>query len=610
MRRNYLYRALLFALLSAVFSGPVRAEKSYELENAAIEAQLFPDGGMQVCESRTYRFNGSFSHAYRTLPLREGVRYSGFQIREGDLTYRQDDSRQPGTFLVERGNNELIVRWHHNAAEEMRTFELTYRVDGAIARYRDAAVLYYQYIGSDWDRPHKQVNLRVRPPFSLNADDVRPWWHAPSWTHLSTEPDGSVLATCQELPAHTVLELRALYPSETFRGLPLIDRDIRQAVIAEEAARGKSLNIKCEKLMHFVEQVRTRYQLGRPIALGVGFAGLLVWIGIFLKCRKPRHPQPPIFPSADIPSDVPPAWVVYLIRRRKVDSSSFITTILDLARRGYLCIIEEIICKKQLFRGTREKNVTALIVDREFWRNNADRLHSFEADVLGFLFDDLAQDGQRIDLDRMQSKRGRMVAFFKSWKKRVAKSAKKQNYHEAASQRGSIYGGLLGFILTLVGCVLAPFFSPWWFVVAALGFVLLIGSSFIVQRTPEGERLVRHYKGLYRYLKNSQFLAAEHDIVLANIDHYLIYGVIFGLGKRFFENLSGLIPDERFADYVPWYHSHSGIFSPASFAIAIRSMVITMSSCSGYGGGSISGEGGGGGDGGAGGAGGGGGGAG
>ncbi|MBN1542292.1 DUF2207 domain-containing protein, partial [candidate division KSB1 bacterium] len=146
MRRKPILGVALIVLVTVVLGNSdfAHAEKRYELVSALIKAQLLSDGGMVISERRTYRFVGSFTFAFRTLPVRPGVRYSEFAVREGDMIFVRDDSRAPGTFIVENNTDALVVNWYYRARNETRTFEFIYRVDGAIERYADAAVLYYQ----------------------------------------------------------------------------------------------------------------------------------------------------------------------------------------------------------------------------------------------------------------------------------------------------------------------------------------------------------------------------------------------------------------------------------------------------------------------------------
>ncbi|HOX87702.1 MAG TPA: DUF2207 domain-containing protein [bacterium] len=593
MQKQLVSSALLMVLLFVVFVGAVWADKSYELVSAAIEAQILADGGMQVHESRTYRFNGSFSYAFRTLPLRKGVHYSEFRLEETDRRYLQESSERPGTFTVEDDSDYLTVRWYYRASDELRTFDFSYRIDGAIERFRDAAVLYFKFIGDDWDLPHQQVNLRVRPPASLAADEVRQWLHGPPWAFSSTEPDGSILAKCQNLPANQYLELRALYPVRLFSRMPMINREIGAQVIEEERNWAETTNRQRQERISKDQAREARHRFGQPLALGAGLAGLLGWMGIRRKHRKPNLVKSPIRLNSDIPAELPPAWASYLLNSRNVTNNALTATIFDLAQRGYLRLSEDKIRKKYPFFGEHEKSVYTLTVDRAVWQNRSGELRPFEAQVLEFLFDQLANGGDHIDLDELQAKRSKMISFFTKWQKTVKESARQQLYFEPESARGMTRGIFWSIGLIAAGIALFILFGPWLLVVSFLGFVLIFASLAIVQRTAEGERLFGQLKGLQRYLSQYHFREADRSSLLSGIDRYFVYGIVLGLSRKVFEELALLIPAEQVHRYIPWYSGHGGSFTPASFVPAFNAITSTMSSSSGSGGGASSGGGGG-----------------
>ena len=53
----------LSALLFMILAAASWADKQYTLPKVSIEAQVLPDAGLLVHESRTYHFSGSFSYA-------------------------------------------------------------------------------------------------------------------------------------------------------------------------------------------------------------------------------------------------------------------------------------------------------------------------------------------------------------------------------------------------------------------------------------------------------------------------------------------------------------------------------------------------------------------
>ena len=73
------------AILGGLLTSTATA-KSFRITGLDIDAQLHPDGSMDVSESRTYQFRGSFSFAYRDLPLSGRVIFRDFEVLENGRT--------------------------------------------------------------------------------------------------------------------------------------------------------------------------------------------------------------------------------------------------------------------------------------------------------------------------------------------------------------------------------------------------------------------------------------------------------------------------------------------------------------------------------------------
>jgi len=180
----------LSALLFLTLSAAAGADKHYTLPQVHIEAQVLADAALQVQESRSYHFSGSYTFAYRTFPKNDIVRYSGFEVWEGERAYNREDSKAPYTFRVIEEKEQWKVTWYYKSRNERRTFTVRYKVEDLIRRHPDAGVLYYQFIGSEWKLKQSDIRILIKPPAEMAAGAVREWVHGPLfrlypvlWTH-------------------------------------------------------------------------------------------------------------------------------------------------------------------------------------------------------------------------------------------------------------------------------------------------------------------------------------------------------------------------------------------------------------------------------------------
>jgi uncharacterized membrane protein len=583
------------------------AAKSYRITGVSIDAQLQTDGSMDVIESRTFEFSGSFSFVFRTLTTQGRVTFQDFKVSENGQFYELSDSGRPGTYRVTRPSGQIEIRWFFETKNESRTFDFHYRVLNVVARFEDAAVLYYQFISEEWDIVSQNVRLHVKPPGQLLQSQLMEWLHGPLWAESRLEVDGSITAWCEYLPSHTYLEIRALYPPEKFPGAARSAGTVRSRILEEEARWAKESNRmreeairKRDEAVRKMEAREQRQEQGKWVlivlsVLGLGFA----WRNYRKYGQRPSLP-PSVKYASDVPENIPPALVGYLLSSREIYGGAIVSTMMDLARRGFINLREEQKEKKKLFGGTRTVTDYMWDLNREYWREHDTDLEVYEGDLLKFIFEDLAFGGDSIDLKEIKKQQTKFTKFFREWKKEVKKLGDEREWFDRESNRGMYYSLGIGIVMIILTGVAAYFIGFWAIVLGAASIAVFILSFMTPHRTKQGEMLARHWKALKRYLLKYHYRSMDRTALLTKIDDYLVYGIVLGLGQKVFKELAAYIPAEDYQRYIPWYVYHgtgAGAFTPDAFASAFSSMVATttssMSTASGTGGGASGGGGGG-----------------
>ncbi len=604
-------KAVLFICMCVFFVfvwlPDLSAAKSYRISGVSIEAQLQTDGSMDVFESRTFEFSGSFSFVFRTLTDQGRITFEDFKVSEKGQFYELSDSGSPGTYRVTRFSGQIEVRWFFDANNESRTFGFHYRVFNAVTCYEDAAVLYYQFISGDWDRVSQNVRLRVKPPAQLLQSELNEWLHGPLWAESRIEVDGSISAWCEHLPSQTYLEIRALYPPEKFPSAERFSGTVRSRILEEEARWVEESNRMREEAIRKrtesdrkMETREKREEQGKWVVivlsvLGLGFA----WRNYRKYGQRPSLP-PSVKYASDVPENIPPALVGYLLSSREIYGGAIVSTMMDLARRGFINLREEQIEKKKLFGGTRTVTNYAWDLNREYWRGHNTDLKVYENDLLAFIFDDLAAGRDSIDLKEIKKQQTRFTKFFREWKKQVKRLGDERDWYDREGNRGMYYSLGIGIVMIILSGVAAYFIGVWAIGLGVASIAVFVLSFLTPHRTKEGEMLARHWKALKRYMLKYHYRSMDKSALLAKIDDYLVYGIVLGLGQKVFKELAAYIPAEEYQRYVPWYVYHgtgTGAFTPEAFASAFSAMVATttssMSTASGTGGGASAGGGGG-----------------
>ncbi|UCC41493.1 MAG: DUF2207 domain-containing protein [Candidatus Aminicenantes bacterium] len=600
LTKNKVVFYFLIVLALYLLTPQAFADKYYQIIQVDIDGQLRENGIMEVTESRTYRFVGSFSYAFRTLPTTGPVSFEDFRVSERGQFYRLSDSRAPGTYQIIPKPKEIEIRWYFRARGESRTFDFHYHVKNAVLRHDDVAVLYFQFISGDWDRWSKNVHLALKPPKSLLKTQINEWLHGPLWAESKIEEDGTITAWCERLPKYTYFEVRALYPPEVFPDAGRKGGRVRSQIMREEAAWAEAANRERERAIKTAEAKKKRQEYGKWIMIIFSLAGLLGWWGVFRKYGK--RPELPSLPSvsSDVPWETSPALVGYLLGNQQISGGALVATLLDLARRGFIALREEEEEKKAFLAGIKKKTVYILDLKRGFWSKNPSKLEKYEDDLIRFIFNELADGQDSIDLKIIGKKKSKFMNFFRDWKKDVKELGKQQRWFDKMSNRGMLYSlGIAGtlFLLTIPSMFL---FGSYAAIIGSASVVVFVLSLFIPHRTKEGEMKARQWKALRSYLQKYHYRTAERSTLLGHIDSYFVYGVVLGLSKKIFQELANFIPADEYGHYVPWYvcyGARTGGFTPEAFASAFSSMIATttsaMSTASGAGGGASAGGGGG-----------------
>ena len=214
MKNSILSKTFVLVILAfSVFS------KSYTIDQIDILAEVLKDGSIQITESRTYTFKGSFTWAEYQLPLDKLGDVKLFSLREGSQNFYQSNDESPGSYYMENREKSFYVRWFYKAKNQSRTFVLKYLVTDAITTYDDVAELYYKFIGETNQKDIEFVDINIKLPKYASQNSVRIWLHAPL-NGLIKFSDGNVNLSIHPMQAEKYFESRIVFPTEWVPGSP------------------------------------------------------------------------------------------------------------------------------------------------------------------------------------------------------------------------------------------------------------------------------------------------------------------------------------------------------------------------------------------------------
>ena len=582
---------LAVAALVALPAGAAAGQegKRFDLPSARVTADVLPTGAVRVTEEITFAFQGSFSGAYRDVPLREGETMSEITVGEGERTYRPGGSPTigtpgpAGTFATTAIDGGMRVVWRFAARDEQRTFRVQYLLSGLAVAYDDVVDINLKVWGDQWEQELGRLDATLRLPGNAPGQ-VRVWGH-PFSVKGSTAlaPDGSGASLqAERIPAGRFVELRVLFPRHLLTqpsGAKVqpgraLERIVRGEQAAAERAAAEEAQVRWLR-EHAVGLV------GTGLALALAIAGLTGWL---LWARYGREPTVQGVPEllTDPPGNEPPAMVAALLDEHgwRVHPAAFPATLFDLIRRGHL-ESTTIPTERQPGGGQRSEAMIELAVRPA--AGGGDRLEPFERQVLAIVED--AMEGEDWLVlsslqERVKARPGKYRSAFETFENRLRTAVDQKGWWIREGLRPSLAAmGAAWLVALLLGTAalvlrlwlrlpLRTIIVPGWAAGVALVVALLL-SAFVLfrrgweRRSEQGAQAAAAWRAFRRFLDSERALREAGPGSTAVWERYLCYAVAFGIAARVLHALRVVIPAERLAA-SPWvwgYTTHPHLHS-------------------------------------------------
>lgn len=593
------------------------ASRSLSMEQVVVEAEVLPDASLRVTESITINFSGKWNGFYIKIP-QNGTPLREVKVSEKGRPYTYNPGTKygpPGTFLVKDEGEQITIDWSIAAQDEVRNFDISYRIMNAVAIHNDVAELYRKFIGSDNPQRIREVRVKLKLPAGaerlVQGKDIKIWGHGPLQGEVAFAGADMITWQAAKLPPHTFVEGRVIMPTALFPDAPSAahtNRDALAGILAEEESWAQEAN-------------RERWLARAEIAVAfvlIAAALATVW---FL-WRKYGRPHPARFDGdyyRDLPAPYSPAELSVLWNYKKVRGHDFTATILDMARRKFLRIEEERVHVRKLLGSKEVKAYRLTFLDAPppaALRNPAEaELRVHERDLLDYLRQRIAGDSDHLflhDIEAFAKNRSKdFYGFWRSWVAGLNEQGEQAGFFE---DRGNmplitVLGGVLLFTLgavILFNSTMTIFGAS----VIAAAIIALIPLAF-KRRSPSGQEDFVRWQAFKRFLLHFSQMQRHEIPSLIIWEHYLVYAVTLGVAREVMKQLELVFPNLQDGDYRfghGWYSYgvHSGFdalhdsFSDIGNVVersikTAEKAVSKSSSGSGGGGGFSSGGGGGGG---------------
>lgn len=349
-------------LASGTSTALADSSRRYHMGPVNIMATVLPDGSMEVNESRTFTFHGSY-HAvwWEFSDLTDQHKFEVQKVeleRSGSKTYQalpevpfQTMWRTRGyapteSYAVDIEKNAVYV--FAPASNETFTVHLFYKLHNAAIRYSDTSALYWKYVGDKWENSASNINLDLTLPLPADFQEkippgstIRAWGHGTHQGQLNIK-NNHISAQINELNKNEFAEVRVIFPANWLSAVTpgmsnFADHGNLEKILAEE--------IQFSKL---TAQRARNLAISFYVLLTLGIL-ILVWAGYravrYGKELKPKE-SPKFLPEIPI-QGVHPIVTSALCNFGNITSNSFLSTeLVRITNMGAISLLNRPVAKK------------------------------------------------------------------------------------------------------------------------------------------------------------------------------------------------------------------------------------------------------------------------
>lgn len=542
---------LVLTLFILIFPRVVHAADSEQITSYGVNIAVVTDGTINVEEKIQYLFPSPRHGIFRDIPvIKTNADGKKFQITLSDVSVT-DDSGAPYTFTSAMigDNEEFKIGDADRTITGSHWYVIAYKVSGALTYFPGHDELYWNSVGNQWQVPISAAETTVTLPKAVARAD------------LNAKCD-----VCTISYTDTSVTFKATGQLNPYEGMTIV----------VGFPKGMVVELNPNEVVPFFTTLA-----GKITLVLIGIAAFLWYIvAPILIVRNwwkyGRDPKPAMGvvsawfspPRTKNLRDLTPAETGSLVDET-VDTRDIYATVVDLARRGYMKIIES---KDKKLSFEKQKD----------WKGDSD-IQPFESELLTGIFG----GKKKVDLEDLN-----LIETFRKIKGQLYDSLVSDGFFDKNPQATRTLYYVLAFFAFITGNLILLI------VAVTFGRNMPRKTQFGAQAAAMGKSLKNFLVSQERHLK----FQAQKQMMFEKL---LPFAVAFGVeeiwAKRF-KDLGLKQPDWYVSPYGGTFNSvvfaqSIGHAASVSFASSIASKSSTGFS-SGFGGGGFSGGGGGGGGGG------------
>ncbi len=525
----FILTSLLIPLLlpSKTFAG------SEYIQNYTATINIQQEGTILVKESIDYYFPAPGHGIFRKVPLIKTNEQGDKYRMSAELLSVTDASGKPYTYQDLSTSREINLKIGDpdKTIQGMHTYNINYKISGALTYFENFDELYWNITGNDWEIPIRQVTATIILPENIPIDKAN--------LSCYTGKQGSTATNCtaDQMDNRLVFETTNL---GSYEGLTVVISLPKGFVEVLEPSRD-SLSIFTTILIILLAVVVLLFYVVAPIF-------------VFLKWFRSRRPEEKrvvaawFEPPKNKQGELLTASQTGLLLNKVPDMKQVTSALIQLAYQGYIKIKEQ---EKGLLKQTKEYEFHLL--------KDYSGLPKFESDLLAILF-----EKQTVVTTKELAKSQRFAKKLSSLQKTLSKELVTEGFFEEDPyKKNTLY--------SIIGVIGAVFFNIF-LAIASFGF-----GRKSTKRTAFGAQAAAKAESLKNFLASQDKQLEFQSQNQLFFEKLLPYAVAFGVEKVWIERFKNITLEQP-----EWFESSSGkVFSAATFNSSLSSLSGSVAASSG-----------------------------
>lgn len=521
-------------------------EKEVKIRDLHSTVNILENGSLKVEEILTMDFEGKFNGAFKDISAKgtNGIKdLKVFLVEDGkEKEFKYSENAKNGdSFLYEmeeESKNLFRIKLYIPSKNIKRKIKFSYTLTDVTTLYNDVGELYYNF----WDKGYKSEINRFKGvillPKEVSKNDINTFFDTGKGFPEAKIENDKIIFETMNIKENMYLTGRVLFPKEL---LISSAKTMNKDRLAEIVKKEENKRINYEKKLETNKKIKKFIDFLVYVFL---IAGLVLII--FYKKITKRVVKNEMFNK--LPEECSPA-VLGRFYNGSITTTEFITTLLDLNRRGFIAIEDNTVGK--------DEDYNIKVLNKPYGN-----LLSHEQYLLDWLVD-ISDYNNEITLREMEKmakdkeKGVNFIAGYHKWIKKVDDLAKSNNYFDRKNKSyGALYISLsiIAIIMSIIslvnGNIMAILSIIMTIVTFALGIALILRlSDYGYSQKIKWQKVKSNFEN-----KNLNSMAMMYPL-----DEYLPYMITLNVSRKKLEDF------RRFALNSPIYATNRWLIDYLNF---------------------------------------------